>query len=299
MPIVNKEIPNHSSLFTSERRKLRSLAYRMLGTLDSADDALQDTFVRFLQQELAQIQHPKAWLYKTCTNICLDVLKSSRHTRMNYVGVWLPEPISAEILIDFVDPAERRDRFSLAMMHAMQTLPPNERAAFLLAELLELNYREISAVLDKTENSCRQLVYRARQRLDGTLPTEAERRNLEELTDKFFISLLAGDVEGISQLVAEDVEFWSDGGGKVPSTINIIYSADRVTRLLQGLYKKFWHGLTFKQVEANGEPALLSVGPTGAETLICLQTGNKVQKIFVIRNPDKLKSFAQPAFAIQ
>ncbi|WP_068084354.1 RNA polymerase sigma factor SigJ [Polycladidibacter stylochi] len=293
MPALSEnETAYQSSLFSTERRKLRSLAYRMLGTIDDADDALQETFLKFMGQDLKDIKSPSAWLHKTCTNVCLDTLKSAYRTRVNYTGCWLPEPITSEVLHDFADPMERRDQFSIAMMHAMDNLPPNERAAFLLAELLELNYREISDILDKPEGTCRQLVFRARHRLEKVRPNIRQKQEQRALADRFFKALVAGEIEALSQLIAEDVEFWADGGGKVSAAINVIASSDRVTRLIAGFWRKFWSKLEYRFVEANGETALLSIGPQGVETIICLEVDRSVKRIFAIRNPDKLKLFA-------
>ncbi|WP_327313772.1 RNA polymerase sigma-70 factor [Streptomyces sp. NBC_01235] len=277
--------------FEAHRSRLFGLAYRMLGSAHEAEDAVQDAYLRFSGADRADITYPAAWLAKTVTNLCLSRLTSARARRESYVGTWLPEPVlTSDGALGPLESAEQRDAVSLAMLVLLERLTPTERAVYVLRAAFAYGYREIAEVLDLSEANCRQLYRRAEQRL-----TAAERRfeaapaRQEELVASFVTAARDGDLATLEQVLAADVTWWSDGGGRVTAALRPIEGREKVLRFLAGAFRGFAAGLTFTATELNGAPGLLvRDGDALVATLGFDYRDGEVRGVRAVLNPDKL-----------
>lgn len=277
------------------RPLLFSIAYRMLGTVSDAEDIVQEAFVRYQRalDEGVVVESTKAYLSAVTTRLALDQLKSARVRRETYVGMWLPEPLLADPMPDAAAHAELADSLSMAFLVVLETLSPVERAVFLLREVFDFGYDEIADMVGKTADNCRQLLVRAKKRVDERRPRfEASREQRAVLAEKFFAAVQLGDVAGLQQLLAADVTFAGDGGGKAPATARVVAGVDKVSRLLLSLMQQaIDYGITMRAVEVNGQPGAIFMTPGGLiSNIVCLDIADgQVQAIHGVVNPDKLR----------
>jgi RNA polymerase sigma-70 factor (ECF subfamily) len=281
-------------VFNEHRKLLMATAYRMLGSAADAEDVVQEAFLRWQRAPEEEIRSARAYLTTIVTRLCLDQLRSARAQREQYVGPWLPEPVitgPGSFAPDPEDAAVLSDSLSMAFLVLLESLAPAERVAFLLREVFEYEYAEVAEALGKSEEACRQLVSRARARIAARRPRfEASREERERLTSGFMQACATGDMEALLGVLAPDVTFYSDGGGKVPAAINPVGGADRVGRLILGLLAKAPPSYTAVPTEINGEPGYVMYvdgKPDGAVTLHI--EGGRIADIYVVRNPDKLR----------
>ncbi|SEN51138.1 RNA polymerase sigma-70 factor [Lihuaxuella thermophila] len=270
---------------------LFSLAYRLLGSVTDAEDMVHEIFISCEKVKRGQVEDVKAYLCKMITNRCLDYLKSARKQRESYMGPWLPEPI----IID--EETERPDRrvltreyLSIAYLVLMERLTATERAVFVLREVFQFDYREIAEIVEKSEENCRKIFSRAKQKLDARDPEpSANYKQHKGILERFVQAIQAGDKEAMLRLLSKDVILYTDGGGKVKAAINPIQSSNRVLLFLQGVYSKnskLDHSVI---VNLNGTPGLLLFrGEELDSTLCCKFTDQKIEAIYIVRNPDKL-----------
>jgi RNA polymerase sigma-70 factor, ECF subfamily len=283
-----------AELFERYRARLFGIAYRMLGSVDDANDLVQEAYLRWHQADISAIRAPEGWLVAVMTRLAIDRLRRAETEREHYVGSWLPEPLATEPWAAPDRNAELASDLSMAFLVLLERLAPEERAAFLLREVLDADYGEIARVLEKSETACRQMVHRARTRVREErprFPVAAETK--ERLVQRFLSALEAGDQESLLAVVAEDATFISDGGGRVSAVRNVIQGADRVVRLLLGLERKYGEVWKHRVEWINGEPALVSrVG----DRLVCttsLETdGERVVGFYRVLNPEKLRHVA-------
>ncbi|HEX4016898.1 MAG TPA: RNA polymerase sigma-70 factor [Frankiaceae bacterium] len=286
--------------YESLRPLVFSVAYRMLGSVSEAEDVVQETLLRVhVVAGREEIHSPEAYATTMATRLCIDALRSARVRRESYVGDWLPEPLLGDAGVgpapmpDAAEHAETADSLSMAFLVLLETLSPVERAAFLLREVFGYDYSEIAAVVDKSEVACRQLVSRARARVNERKPRfEASRRRRDELASRFFAACEEGDLPSFIDLLAADVVFTGDGGGKVPPGFAIsrpIFGRERVARLLAGFSKRL-DGLLFEQVVVNGQPGALLRHPAGAIiSVLSLDIAEgQVCGVRSVVNPEKL-----------
>jgi RNA polymerase sigma-70 factor (TIGR02957 family) len=285
--------------FTAHRPKVFGLAYRLLGSAEEAEDAVQDAYLRWSSADRAAIEHPWAWLAKVVTNLCLNRLTSARVQRERYVGPWLPEPVfTQDGALGPMESAEQRDAVSTALLVLLERLTPTERAVFVLREAFGYRHRDIAGVLELSEANCRQLYRRAVQRVatpEARFTPAAERQH--ELVESFVMAAREGDLAGLEKLLAKDVTWWSDGGGKVTAARRPIVGREKVMRFLVGSAQRFAGGWDITVVEVNGAPALLM---HAAEQLIAVASfelwDGVIAQVRVVVNPDKL-TFAGRQFA--
>ena len=284
----------HSDIrwFEDERRYLQGVAYRMLGTLSEAEDAVQEAALRVSATDPATIDHKRAYLTRIVTRICLDVLKSAHRRRVDYVGTWLPEPLHDISDFTGAKSTELGDDLSIGLLYALERLTPLERASFLLHDVFDVGYDEIARTLDRSEDSCRQLAARARQHVKESRPRfrpgpDDERRYLEA----FLAASQSGDTAALEAMLADDVKLYSDGGGKVQASINILTGQRRVGSFMAGIYRKFrCHTRTNERFDyVNGVLSLLTTHEYGLTDVISLEISDgKISAIYILRNPDKL-----------
>ncbi len=279
--------------FEEYRALLFSIAYRMLGSAMEAEDAVQESYLRYMATDVDVIQSPKAFLSTIITRICLDQLKSARVRREEYIGPWLPEPL---LTADSPDELlAKHESIAFAFLVLLETLSPVERAVFLLREVFEYDYGEIAHIVEKSETNCRQLYSRARRYIQERRPRfDATPDQQQRLLASFIAALSEGSVENVTNLLAEDVQLWSDGGGKASAATRPLFGREIVTRFLVGIGRNPPPNTTIATAEINGAPALLIYLDgelIGVCNLLCGET--TIQEVRFVRNPDKLRYLQQ------
>ena len=285
-----------AQVFEQARPRLRRLAYRMLGSVADAEDAVQDTYLRWRQADRDLIEVPEAWLTTTCTRRCLDLLRAAHRSRVDYVGPWLPEPIMEPL--DYGNEAELAASLSTAFLLLLECLTPNERAAFLLREVFDADYADVAAALDKNEAACRQLVARARKHVGGDRSRfEPAPARAGELLDEFLAALQSGDLADLQDLLAEDVELWGDGGGKVIAARNVLHGISDTARFLAGAWKKVWSLCETRRGHFNGGPGLLiwHEGTLHGALSLAADDSGRITGVYIVRNPEKLAHLSEGA----
>jgi RNA polymerase sigma-70 factor (ECF subfamily) len=285
-----------AAVFEELRPLLFSIAYRMLGSVAEAEDIVQEAFLRYHRavSEGSTVDSPRAFLSTVTTRLSIDHVRSARVRRETYVGEWLPEPLLTDgAAADPARHAEDADSLSMAFLLLLERLSPVERAVFLLRDVFAYEFEEIAEIVDKSEPNCRQLVVRARRHVaDGKPRFEASRAERERLSTRFFAALGDGDMDDLVNLLAGDVLVYGDGGGKAPSWGRTISGRDKVGRLLFGLGKQMRQAqVEIRQVEINGQPGALVLGPDGRlVNVFSLEIADgAVQVIRSVINPDKLR----------
>ena len=284
-----------AELFQSHRRQMFAVAYRMLGSASDAEDVVQDAWLRYATARLSDLRSPQAYLTTIVTRLCLDRLKSARATREEYVGPWLPEPDLTDGRREPEQSLALAESVTLAFMVLLETLSPEERAVFLLREVFDHEYDEIAAMLDTTPANCRQLFHRAKQRIAERRPRF--RGALDEkrpLVGRFVAALRDGDGEALTSVLAEDVGFWSDGGGKVLAARRPVFGRDRVVQVLVGIRRTApaaaLDAVTIDVVEVNHDPALVLRVAGRIDSVYTLTVEDEaIAAIRIVRNPDKLR----------
>lgn len=282
--------------FEEHRGRLFGLAYRMLGSAADAEDVVQDAYLRWHGADQAVTGSPERWLAKVVTNLALNRLTSARAQRERYAGPWLPEPVlTAGGALGPLEAAEQRESVSLGLLVLMERLTPTERAAFVLREAFGYSHREIASILELSEQNCRQLHSRARQRLsDGRPRFHPARGQWQELVLRFLAAAADGDVTALEQMLAADATAWADGGGKVGAARRGVRGRSRVVRYLAGFTRQVRSDVDVFLAEANGDPAVVALaGPTLIGVLVMEVSGDEVNAVRVIANPGKLEFVAR------
>jgi len=277
------------------RPLLFSIAYRMVGSVTDAEDIVQDAYLRYhraTQQSGAQVDSPKAYLSTVTTRLALDHLQSARVRREQYVGPWLPEPLLTDPDPDAAERVETADSLSMAFLVILESLTPVERAVFLLHDVFDFSYAEIAGIVDKTESNCRQLAARARRRVEDRRPRfTSSPRERAEITDRFLAACRDGDLDSFVELLADDVVFYGDGGGRGHGLPNPVHGRDRVSRILAGFRQRFGPDtFTLVPVEVNGQPGARCVDPSGRliNILAVDVEDGTVRRVWSVINHDKL-----------
>lgn len=277
--------------FEELRPLLFSVAYRILGSVGEAEDAVQEAWLRF-DASPTRPASTKAYLSATVTRISIDVLRSARVRRERYVGPWFPEPLLDDPYQDPARAAELADSVSMAALLLLERLSPAERAVFVLREVFGFGFDEVASAVDRSEASCRQLLVRARRHMrDGRPRFEAARTEREELAARFFDALREGDVAGLQDLLAADVSMVGDGGGKTPQLARAIMGAQNVARLLAAVFPVMLRiGVTIDPHEVNGQPGAILRDRAGQvlNALALDVLDGRVQAVRMVVNPDKL-----------
>ena len=277
------------------RPVLKGIAYRMLGSMAEAEDAVQETYLRWHRQgqtqQVSEIREPKAWLITTLTRHCIDRLRAAKTQRESYVGMWLPEPVVEEPAVEPVDRLELAESLSMALLMMLERLSPDERAAFLLHEVFESDYREVATILGKTEAACRQLVHRAKERVkDGKPRFTPSREEQQRVLEGFRKAVESGDVAGLATLFSPDAILYSDGGGKAAATLNPIYGAEKIARFFVGVRDKYPESAEIALRIVNGSLGyVIYVGDQVLQASSFTFDGDHIAAIHIVRNPDKLQ----------
>lgn len=292
-----------SASFEPHRRRLLGLAYRMLGSMAEAEDAVQEAYLRWHDADRGDVAEPRAFLTTTTTRICLDVLKSARARREAYVGPWLPDPVTDTTALAPDAQTEMAEDLSVALLLALDTLSPLERAAFLLHDVFDYSFTQVADTLGRNEAACRQLASRARARVRrarpaGPVPARPAGSPVDakhaELVAAFVTASRSGDLATLTRLLASDARLVADGGGKAAAALNVIEGAGRVSAFLAGAVRKGWtDDLTVHVETINGLPGAIVTGAHGIVQTTALELeGDVIKTIYVVRNPDKLRHLA-------
>jgi RNA polymerase sigma-70 factor (ECF subfamily) len=289
-----------AATFEPYRQRLRGLAYRMLGSLADAEDAVQEAYLRWHAADRDTVSNPRAFLMTTTTRICLDMLTSARARHEEYVGPWLPEPVLDTAALAPDSQTEFAEDLSIALLLTLDRLSPLERAAFLLHDVFDFSFGEVAKALDRNEAACRQLAARARAHVRDVRPRGATAPSTHtgevdakhaQLMSAFMAATISGDLQGLTQLLASDVRVITDGGGKVRAALNVLEGADRASQFLVGATRKGWrddYKLRFATV--NGLPGIIVDGPEGpVQTAAFEIEEGVVRALYVVRNVDKLR----------
>ncbi|MED1865280.1 RNA polymerase sigma-70 factor [Fictibacillus nanhaiensis] len=276
-------------LFITYKSLLFSLAFRMLGSVQDAEDIVQDAYITWSEQPVNHVQNPKAYLCKIVTNRCIDILKSARKQRETYVGPWLPEPLLTD---NNNDPALHfimKESLSTAYLLLLEQLSETERAVFLLREVLEYDYNLISEVVGKSSSNCRQIFHRARKAIGNHTATQSSPPKTSALTEQFVSAVVSGNVNKLLSLLAVDATLVSDGGGKTKAALVPIIGAERISRFYMGIMAKAKEDFSFKYTIVNGEPGIVLYAEHQVLGVLSLQIKNDlIQTIYWVVNPDKL-----------
>ena len=273
--------------FSAHRNLLFTVAYEMLGSAADAEDVIQETWLRWAEVDHEEVRDPRAYLVRVVTRQSLNRLRTHARRREEYVGPWLPEPLLTAP--DVADDVVLADSVSTAMLLVLETLPPVERAVFVLREVFALEYDEIAAAVDKSPAAVRQVAHRARSHVQARRPqNEVSRAFAEEVFERFLAATATGDLQGLMDLLAPDVVLISDGGGKKRAALRPIVGAEKVLRFLAGVYD-----LSSKAevVTVNGTPALrLELDGELEAVATFAVTDGVISAAYIVRNPDKLRS---------
>ncbi|MEU3669234.1 RNA polymerase sigma factor SigJ [Streptomyces virginiae] len=284
--------------FEAARPRLEAIAYRLLGSSSEAEDAVQETFLRWQAADVRRIEVPKAWLTKVLTNYCLNQLTSARARRETYVGRWLPEPLlDGDPMLGPADTAAQRESVSYAVLVLLERLSPNERAVYVLREAFDYPHREIAEILDVTEAASQQIHHRAKKHVaDGRVRTEIDAAAARRIVEEFLAAATSGRTEPLVRLLTQDAVSVGDGGGKVPARAKAFEGALAVATFLRGLFKpgKAKRAIVGGTPEiyattANGGPAVVAVVDGRLVGITCLDvTADGIVAVRSQVNPDKL-----------
>jgi len=287
---VSVSVTVRAEQFQELRPLLFSIAYRILGSVTEAEDTVQDTWLRYMASPTVPTS-TKAFLSALVTRASIDVLRSARVRREEYVGPWFPEPLLSDPYQDPERSAELADSVSMAALLLLERLSPLERAVFVLREVFGFGFPEVANAVGRSEPACRQLAVRARRHMDAGRPRfEADQKEREELATRFFDALRDGDVAGLRDLLAADVQLVGDAGGKAPALARSVVGAENVARLLAAVFPTLARIAHMEPHEVNGQPGAILRDRDGnvAGTMILDVLDGQIQMIRSVVNPDKL-----------
>ena len=288
-----------AEVFEAHRDLLFAVAYRMLGTVADAEDAVQDAWLRWSAAPRAGVTQPRAYLTQTITHIALNRLRSARARREAYVGSWLPEPLLTATGPDAADRAELAESVSLAMLVVLESLTPEERAVFVLHEVFGFGHAEIAAAIGRSDTSVRQLMHRAREHVQARRPRfDVDAGQQREVTQRFLAAAAGGDIDQLMMVLAPDVTLTSDGGGKAKAPLRPVTGAAKVARFLAAISAQPYMGMdisdmTVEVAEINGGPgALITVDGRPITAMTTVIAGGRITAIQLVANPDKLRGIS-------
>ncbi|MFG2517365.1 RNA polymerase sigma-70 factor [Streptomyces sp. NPDC048584] len=278
--------------FVAHRDLLFTVAYEMLGSAADAEDVLQETWLRWVKADIAEVRDPRAYLVRIATRQSLNRLRTLKRRKEDYVGPWLPEPLLTAP--DVSEDAELSENLSLALMYVLETLSPTERAVFVLREVFDFGYDDIAAAIGRTTAATSQIAYRARRHVDARRPgTPASPQDARAALESFRSALETGDLQGLLDVLAPDVVFVSDGGGLRLAALRPVVGTDKVLRYMAASVVKAGGTFTSEPTTVNGNPGLLLRVDGVLDGVLALRVENtRVAGLYYVRNPEKLTRVA-------
>jgi RNA polymerase sigma-70 factor (ECF subfamily) len=281
--------------FLEHRSLLFAIAYRMLGSVADAEDAVQETYLRWRRaaEHGDEIRSPKAWLTTTISRVCLDQLGSARVKREQYIGPWLPEPL-AGVTPDVAETVADFDSLSVAFLVLLESLSPKERAVFLLHDVFGYDFASIGEIVGESGAYCRQLAKRARAHMAERRPRfAADRAQQERLTADFMRAVSEGDMPALIETLADDVTVYSDGGGKVNAARKPVVGRDKVALFLTNIVRLAPAGTSFRIEPINGEPGIVTLIDGAVRNVVTFDFADSaISAVYIVVNPDKLGTVA-------
>ena len=287
----------------SERHQLINLAYRLLGSLTDAEDAVQETYARWYalsRQQQEVVENPGAWLTTVASRVCLDLLGSARVRRERYVGAWLPEPVPGPAewadgrpgaAADPADHITLDESVTMAFLVVLDAMTPAERVAFILHDVFGYAFAEVAQIVDRTPAACRKLASAARHRIDASRALAAPPARQAGLVRAFKRAWEAGDINSLIGILDPDATVTADGGGHVPSALRPIEGAEQVARFYTGIAGRTLD-VSIVECMVNGQPGLVA-RLDGVVTVFAFDmAGDRIKRIFAVRNPEKLRPWA-------
>ncbi|PVG82452.1 RNA polymerase subunit sigma-24 [Nocardioides gansuensis] len=279
--------------FVTHRSLLFTVAYEMLGSAADAEDVVQETWLRWADQDRGEVRDPRAYLVRITTRLALNRLRTLARRREDYVGEWLPEPLLTSP--DVAEDVELAESISMAMLTVLETLAPTERAVFVLREVFDTPYDEIAEAVGKSPAAVRQIAHRARDHVAARRPRmEVSLAEQEAVVERFRSAILAGDLQRLLDVLAPDVVLVADGGGQVSAARRPLVGAETVAKFLAFL-PRLAPDATVEMLWLNGALALRADRGDGLDTAISLTIEDgRVTRVLAIRNPDKLARMSEP-----
>jgi RNA polymerase sigma-70 factor, ECF subfamily len=288
-----------ADVFEANRDRMFAVAYRVLGTIADAEDAVQDAWLRWSAADREHVADQRAYLAKVVVNTALNRLRAARARREAYVGPWLPEPLLTEAGPDPAERAELAESVSMAMLVVLESLTPDERAVFVLREVFGFSHAEIGAAVGRPDAAVRQLAHRAREHVQARRPRfDVDWNQQREVTERFLAAAAGGDIEGLVSVLADDVTLLTDGGGKAKAALRPITGAGKVARFMAGIATRPYMGIAVSAMsvdaaEINGAPGtLISAGGHPVAVITMAVAGGRITAIQLLLNPDKLSAVA-------
>lgn len=282
--------------FEEARPQLVGVAYRLLGSISEAEDVVQDTGLKWFSLEGELPDRPIAWMTTVCTNRCLDILRSAHRTKVDYVGPWIPDFLATETTADAEQNLEMASSLATAFMLMLERLTPRERAAYLLHDVFDMGYSEVSSSLGLTQANCRQLTNRARRMIAQEnvrfVPEEDRQR---ELLEGFQSALETGSTTALASMLSADVDLRADSGGKVTALRHVLEGYEAVSDFVAGTLSGAWAGMPTSVESINGQLGLVirQDGFVYAAITFGYGTDGDIRSIFILRNPEKLKALSE------
>jgi RNA polymerase sigma-70 factor (ECF subfamily) len=284
-----------SESFLEHRSLLFAIAYRMLGGVADAEDAVQETYLRWRRaaDRGEEIRSPKGWLTTTISRVCLDQLGSARVKREQYIGPWLPEPL-AGVTPDVAETVADFDTLSLAFLVLLESLSAKERAVFLLHDVFGYDFSSIGEIVGESDAYCRQLAKRARAHMTDRRPRfTADRARRDRLTADFLRAVSEGDMPALIETLTDDVTVFSDGGGKVNAARKPVIGRDKVSLFLTNIARLAPAGTSFRVEPINGQPGIVTLVDGVVRNVVTFDfTDSGIRTIYIVVNPDKLRAVA-------
>lgn len=279
------------AVFEQSRPMLLGLAYRILGSRADAEDAVQDTFIRWQMTDRRDIENPAGWLTTACTRRCIDLLRAAHRTRVDYVGPWLPEPVHTLVEEATAEKRALTSSLTTAFLLLLERLTPKERAAYLLHEIFDVDYPQIARTLEMQESACRKLVSRARANVEQSRVrhvTPPDRQ--DQLLEAFEAAIVSGATERFASLLTDDIELAADGGGKVPATLEILHGKVSVLGFVTQVLQRHWNDFDWIVTDLNGAKGVMirKDGATIASVTFSYREDGRANGIYIMRNPEKL-----------
>ncbi|WP_409062175.1 RNA polymerase sigma-70 factor [Streptomyces sp. SYP-A7185] len=285
----DRAVEGATEAFVACRNLLFTVAYEMLGSAADAEDVLQETWLRWVEVDLAQVRDQRAYLVRITTRQALNRLRTMARRKESYVGPWLPEPLLTSP--DVAQDVELAESVSMAVMLVLETLSPTERAVFVLREVFDVGYEEIARAVDKSQASVRQIAHRARRHVDARRPRTVVSPSQRQAALESFLRALEGeDLQGLLDVLAPEVVYLSDGGGVKHAAPRPIVGASKVARLMVGGLAKSPIPITFGPIVVNGAPGLVIYLNGELDSIVAahIDEDDRITGLYVVRNPEKL-----------